>query len=145
MIANIPVCFVHRRISGLSFLHRRKHQSLPPHTQEVLCNVSFFPHLFQLDVLFMCCTHAVSLSLSSSFSSSYLNNAPARQGDFPYADCKEMLFLPLFFSFFIHRLSDPHAYVHTIREHFPSLLLKILLKKYTPSHRCIKELRQRAA
>jgi len=28
-------------------------------------------------------------------------------------------------------------YVHTIRTHFPSLLLKILLKKYTPSHRCI--------
>lgn len=64
MFANIPVCYVHRRISGLSFLHRRKHQSLPPHTQEVLCNVSFFPELFQLDVLFMCCTHAGSLSLS---------------------------------------------------------------------------------
>lgn len=49
-------------------------------------------------------------------------------------------------SFFLHRLSDPHAYVRTIRALLPSLLLKILLP-YTPSHRCItvEEQRQRAA
>ncbi len=83
MIANKPVCYAHRRISGLSFLHRGKCISL--FILRKCCVMSDYFllfNLFQLD--FSCAAHMWFPSLSSSFSSSYLYNAPARQGDFPY-------------------------------------------------------------
>lgn len=83
MIANTLVCYAHRGISGLSFLHRGKRLSLL--ILRKCCVMSYYFllfNLFQLD--FSCAAHMRFPSLSSSFSSSYLYYAPARQGDFPY-------------------------------------------------------------
>lgn len=61
MIANIPVCYAHRSISGLSFLHRGKRLSL--FILRKCCVMSDYFLLFNLFQLDFSCTHVVSLSL----------------------------------------------------------------------------------
>lgn len=80
MIANIPVRYAHHGISGLSFLHRGKRLSLLILRKcWVMSDYFLLFNLFQLDL--SCAAHMQFPSLSSSFSSSYLYNAPARQED----------------------------------------------------------------